>query len=133
MIRTINEIIIHCTDTEAGREVSVDEIRRWHKARGFVDIGYHFIIHIDGAVEVGRPIEQVGAHCQGHNGNSIGVCYVGGRKNNRPTDTRTPEQRTAMYNLLRMLQDHFDGCKIVGHRDYNSKKSCPCFDVRTEL
>ena len=131
MKRTINEIIIHCTDTEAGREVDVDEIRRWHKARGFVDVGYHFVIHINGEVEVGRDINEVGAHCQGHNGNSVGICYVGGRKAGKPSDTRTAEQKEAMKRLVMMLKDHYNIGKVSGHNEY-SNKACPCFNVKAE-
>ena len=74
--RSINEIIIHCTATPEGRECSVDEIRQWHKARGFTDIGYHYVIHLDGRVENGRDVDIAGAHCTGHNTHSIGVVYV---------------------------------------------------------
>lgn len=67
--------------------MSADEIRKWHKARGFKDIGYHYVIHLDGRVENGRNIEAVGTHCEGHNANSIGVVYVGGLSK----DGKTPK------------------------------------------
>ena len=81
-MRPITEIIIHCTATPEGREFSIDDIRRWHRARGFADVGYHFVIHLDGSVSTGRPLTQAGAHCAGHNNNSIGVAYVGGKELN---------------------------------------------------
>ena len=77
-MRKIDDIIIHCTATAEGRDVSVADIRRWHKARGFVDVGYHYVVYLDGSVHEGRPLAQVGAHCRGHNAHSVGVCYVGG-------------------------------------------------------
>ena len=77
-MRKIDEIIIHCSATAEGRNFTVEDVRRWHKARGFVDVGYHYLVYLDGSVHVGRPLAQVGAHCLGHNAHSIGVCYIGG-------------------------------------------------------
>ena len=77
-MRTINKIIIHCTATPEGRDVTVTEIDRWHRQRGFSGIGYHYVIYRDGSVHKGRNEDSIGAHCTGQNANSIGVCYVGG-------------------------------------------------------
>ena len=133
-MRVINEIIIHCTATPEGREVKVAEIRRWHVQRGFSDIGYHYIIHLDGTVETGRPFEQVGAHCVGHNRASIGVCYVGGiaRDGKTPKDTRTAAQNVALAKLVRDLCAKFPKVTIHGHREF-AAKACPSFDVQSWL
>lgn len=74
-MREVQKHIIHCSDSTFG---DVAEIRRWHIARGFNDVGYHFVIRRDGEVEMGRTLETIGAHCKGHNTNSIGTCLVGG-------------------------------------------------------
>ena len=96
-MRELKEIILHCTATKEGQDYPVEQVRKWHLDRGFNDIGYHFLIRLDGTVEAGRPIETVGAHCKGHNANSIGIAYVGGLdKNGRPKDTRTLPQKEAM-------------------------------------
>ena len=89
--RVINEIIVHCTATPEGREVSVDEITKWHKQRGFTTIGYHYVVYLDGSVHEGRSVDVSGAHCTGHNSHSIGVCYVGGlaKDGKTPKDTRS--------------------------------------------
>ena len=131
--RTINEIIVHCTATPEGREVSVDEIRRWHKQRGFSDIGYHYVVHIHGEVENGRDVDLVGAHCTGHNTHSIGVCYVGGmdRANKNPKDTRTLAQKAALLKLLEELKTLYPKARIYGHRDF-ANKACPSFDATME-
>lgn len=131
-MREINEIIIHCTATPEGREVSANEIQRWHKARGFKDIGYHYVIHLDGRVENGRDIEAVGAHCEGHNANSIGVVYVGGlvKDAKTPKDTRTAKQKAALKWLVGGLVVHF-GASVHEHNEY-SDKACSCFDVGSE-
>ena len=99
-MRKINKIIIHCSATREGRNYDVAEIRRWHLKRGWSDIGYHYLIHLDGKIEEGRPIERMGAHTTGQNRNSIGICYVGGVEATRnskgkftPKDTRTLEQK----------------------------------------
>lgn len=133
-MRVINEIIIHCTATPEGREVKVTEIRRWHVQRGFSGIGYHYIIHLDGTVETGRPLERVGAHCVGHNSASIGVCYVGGVASDgkTPKDTRTAAQNVALAKLVRDLRAKFPKVTIHGHTEF-SAKACPSFDVQAWL
>ena len=129
-MRKIDKIIIHCSDTPDGRAVTVDEIRRWHKERGFSDIGYHYVIMLDGSVGDGRPLEQAGAHCKGQNAHSIGICYVGGCDLNRhPKDTRTEAQKTAMAGLVRELKRRFPTATIHGHNEF-ANKACPCFDVQ---
>lgn len=77
-MRQISEIIVHCAATPEGKHFTVADIDAWHKKRGFRCIGYHFVIYLDGSVHEGRAIEEVGAHCLGHNANSIGICYIGG-------------------------------------------------------
>jgi len=133
-MRKIDEIILHCSATPAGRDVSVDEIRRWHLARGFSDIGYHYVVGLDGSVHAGRPVECVGAHCLGHNAHSVGVCYVGGvgADGITPLDTRTPEQIAALRRLVRQLLERFPNATLHGHREF-AAKACPCFDVRELL
>lgn len=129
-MRTIDKIIIHCSDTPDGRSVTVDEIRRWHKERGFSDIGYHYVIMLDGSVCDGRTLEQAGAHCKGQNAHSIGICYVGGCDlNRRPKDTRTDAQKTAMAGLIRELKRRFPTATIHGHNEF-ANKACPSFDVQ---
>lgn len=130
-MRPIDEIIIHCTATREGRDYAIETFRRWHRARGFSDVGYHYIIHLDGSVSKGRPISVVGAHCTGHNTNSIGIAYVGGLASDgkTPKDTRTNAQKTAMRNLLRELHTQFPRATVHGHNEF-ANKACPCFDVR---
>lgn len=131
-MRHINEIIVHCSATPAGRDVTTDEIRRWHLRRGFRDVGYHFVVRLDGTIEVGRPLSMAGAHCIGHNANSIGVCYVGGCDSKMtPADTRTAPQREAMVVLLSFLRKLFPGAAIHSHRDF-ANKACPSFDATSE-
>lgn len=132
-MRTINEIIIHCSATPSYRYHTAADIRQWHLQRGYKDIGYHYVIRTDGIVEQGRPIEEIGAHCTGHNSNSIGICYVGGYNSRMVADdTRTPAQRAALIDLLQKLIHEYPTIRIIsGHRQYASK-ACPCFDARTE-
>ena len=131
-MREINDIIIHCTATPEGRWVTNEEITRWHKARGFRTIGYHYVVYLDGTVHVGRPENEIGAHCQGRNADSIGVCYVGGLdKSGKPKDTRTPLQKQALARLLKQLRAKYPNAVICGHRDF-ANKACPCFDAKNE-
>ena len=71
-MRRIDKIIVHCTATPEGRDVSVKEIDLWHRQRGFKGVGYHYVIGRDGTVDVGRPISEIGAHCSGYNSHSVG-------------------------------------------------------------
>ena len=131
-MRTINSIIIHCTATKPLAHINVNDVRRWHQQRGFNDIGYHYLVLVDGTVETGRPLSAIGAHCKGHNAHSIGICYVGGLNDKgKPADTRTPAQREAMRSLLISLKHRFPDATIHGHRDF-AAKACPCFDATAE-
>ena len=132
-MRKINEIIIHCSATREGQEISVDTIRQWHTKRGWSDIGYHFVIYLDGSVHEGRPLERIGAHTIGHNRNSIGVCYIGGmnKEYTKAKDTRTAAQKESLKNLLMSYKNKYKDIKIYGHRDF-ANKACPSFDATSE-
>lgn len=128
-MRKITEIIIHCSATIEGKNFTARDIDRWHRQRGFQMIGYNYIIRIDGTIEIGRPLEMVGAHCVGHNRNSIGICYIGGlSKEGSPKDTRTPQQRKSMTLLIRQLQEKFPNVTVHGHNGF-ANKICPCFRI----
>lgn len=146
--RRIDDIVVHCTATPAGRPMTVEQIRRIHKRDNhWADIGYHYVILLDGTINSGRPVDQVGAHVSGHNAHSIGVVYVGGLSadGKTPTDTRTESQRGALLALLRMLRAIYPKARIRGHRDFSPDlnhngiiepsewiKQCPCFDAAKE-
>ena len=133
-MRKLNEIIVHCTGTIPSESTTVEAVRRYHmEHNGWKDIGYHYIVYLDGSIHVGRPIDQKGAHCKGHNDNTIGICYVGGLVDkNKAGDTRTLKQRIALRDLIRSLKYCFPTItKVSGHCDYASK-ACPCFDARAE-
>lgn len=132
-MRKIDKIIIHCSATPEGRDVKTETIRQWHLKRGWSDIGYHYVIELDGKIVSGRPLERVGAHCRGENTGSIGICYVGGVNEEMiPKDTRTEAQRAALHSLLFDLTDNFANATIHGHNEFSSK-ACPSFNVQTEL
>lgn len=80
-----------------------------------------------------RSVEEVGAHCKGHNTVSIGVCYIGGlSKDGKPKDTRTPQQKPALKALIVQLEVEYPEAMVHGHNEFSSK-ACPCFDVKEEL
>ena len=103
--RNIKELIVHCSATPEGKDYSVDTIRQWHLQRGFSDIGYHYVIYRDGSIHIGRDESIIGAHCTGHNTNSIGVCYIGGCASDgkTPKDTRTLQQKESLLSLLNSI------------------------------
>ena len=131
-MRDIDLIVVHCAATPEGRDVSTEEIRQWHLDRGWSDIGYHFVVELDGTVGDGRALERAGAHASGYNKNSIGVCYVGGVDSDmEPKDTRTEEQKESLVELLTRLMYEYPDAQIIGHCDV-SEKACPSFDAKTE-
>lgn len=131
--RNIKELIVHCSATPEGKDYSVDTIRQWHLQRGFSDIGYHYVIYRDGSIHIGRDESIIGAHCTGHNTNSIGVCYIGGcaTDGKTPKDTRTTEQKQSLVKLLKELKTKYPQASIHGHRDF-ANKACPSFDATKE-
>lgn len=140
--RFIKELIVHCSATPEGKDYTVDDIRAWHKQQGWSDIGYHYVIYRDGTIVNGRDVDLVGAHCNknGHNQNSIGICYIGGTENKsgvpqhlqKAKDTRTEEQKMSLLSLLLDLKKYYPNAQIWGHHDFDSSKDCPSFDARKE-
>ena len=132
-MREIKQIIVHCSATEAHQDIKADDVRRWHKKRGFSDIGYHFFIRRDGVIEAGRPTDQVGAHTKGHNQNSVGICLAGGIGfDGMPLANYTRAQYDSLSSLVEMLKDRYRIDDVLGHRDFEGvSKACPCFDVRS--
>jgi len=125
-MRPIEGIVIHCADTPASMDIGADEIRAWHRERGWRDIGYHWVIRRDGTVEAGQPEQEPGAHVAGHNSRTIGVCLVGGKGG----ANFTAHQWAALEAKVAELVAKYPGVTVKGHRDYDQHKECPCFDVR---
>lgn len=128
-MRKLTRIILHCSATEEGKDYDASDIRVWHKARGWKDIGYHYVICIDGVIERGRPVDETGAHTKGHNADTIGICYVGGLRNNKPVDTMNQLQEIAFMNIVYGLRMVFGYMPVHGHNEY-ANKACPSFDVQ---
>lgn len=152
-MRAILNIVIHCSASPNGRTLfsgtagkpgfstPAAEINRWHKARGFhrhpaflkrqepslCCIGYHFVVGTNGAVFNGRHLDEIGAHAQGFNRDSIGICLVG-------TDAFSIDQWNALSVLVSGLVKTHQGASVLGHRDLPKvAKSCPGFSVRDWL
>lgn len=137
--RRIDYIVVHCTASREGQAQTVDQIRAEHKRQGWSDIGYHYVVTLDGKVHEGRDVDIAGSHVAGHNANSIGVVYVGGLENNpkktysqlKAKDTRTDAQKASLLSLLMDLRRLYPYAKIQGHRDFPGvKKDCPSFDAK---
>jgi N-acetyl-anhydromuramyl-L-alanine amidase AmpD len=130
-MRKIEGIVLHCSATPAKMDIGAKEITAWHKERGMLTIGYHFVIRRNGTVEKGRDIGTVGAHVEGHNAKTIGICLVGGvNAKMKPEANFTGEQFITLKSLLNTLKASYPTATILGHRDYNPKKACPSFDVK---
>jgi N-acetylmuramoyl-L-alanine amidase len=134
-MKNVQFITLHCSATRPSMQVGAKDIRAWHKAKGWADIGYHFVIKRDGTVEKGRPLTQTGAHVAGWNQNNIGICLVGGigAESWAPENNFTREQWRALKPLVAQLRPKTAGgkAKVVGHRDFpNVHKACPCFEAK---
>lgn len=126
--------MIHCAATRPEMDIGVSEIREWHLARGFSDIGYADVIRRDGCVEEGRNIDDVGAHVKGYNEISVGICLVGGiDKKNRPENNFTDAQFKSLKRLLRFYKAKYPKAAVVGHNELDPGKACPSFDVQEWL
>lgn len=143
-MKAINKLVVHCSATRATSDIGASTIRQWHKRQGWIDIGYHYVIKRDGTVEKGRPDDRPGAHVSGHNGDSLGICMVGGVAPDGKTaeNNFTPVQFTALGALLDSLKASHPKARICGHRDLSPDKNgdgkvtsnewlkqCPSFDV----
>lgn len=129
-------IVIHCSATDDSMDIGRKEIDEWHKAKGWEMIGYHFVIRRSGRIEDGRLQEQTGAHVEGYNSRSVGVCMVGGVEaddKNKARSNFTPAQWATLEALVRRLRADYSTAKIVGHRELNPHKACPSFNVQEWL
>lgn len=134
-MRKITLIIVHCSANKEGSRLRCSDIDRYHRSLGWKGCGYHYVIPTDGTIETGRAEEIVGTHCKNHNRYSIGVCYIGGLASDgkTPKDTRTTQQKEALKKLLYELHNRYPEALVVGHRDLEPNKACPCLDVVSEF
>lgn len=128
----VKRLIIH--HSASPRETTVEQLREWHKARGFEDVGYHRVIDHLGTVHATRQLTMQGAHCLGCNGDSWGVCVTG---DNTREDRRWNEaQIAALERLVDAAAELVPGLVVCGHRDAvggKTKTECPGLDVRALL
>jgi hypothetical protein len=131
-------LVVHCADTYDYMDIGAREIREWHRARGWLDIGYAFVVRRSGTLELGRDldgdgdvIEETGAHVRGYNRESIGICLVGGKgPDNKPAVNYTRDQIKTLYSILATLKAVRPELEVRGHRDFPGvTKTCPNFNV----
>ncbi len=127
-------LVVHCSCTKPNQAWTVNDIDRCHRAKNWAMIGYHWVIYQDGSIHKGRDEKYAGAHVRHYNDHAIGICYIGGMDaKGRYADTRTPEQKAALWYLLKDLKQSYPNAKIVGHRDFpNVAKKCPCYSPQAE-
>ena len=141
-------LVIHCTATPEGREVSGAEIRAWHTnpvskgGRGWKQVGYTDLFHLNGGVE--RLVNnnedanvdpwEVTNGVAGYNSVSRHIVYAGGcaKDGKTPADTRTSWQKKALEKYVKDFHRRFPDVRIVGHNEL-AAKACPSFDVQRWL
>jgi len=132
-IKAVEYLVVHCAATREDQDIDAQEIRRWHRQKGWLDIGYHYVIKRDGTVETGRAEDVPGAHARGFNEKSLGVCLVGGVESDGKTSEAnyTHAQWDALEATIHDLLTRYPEAEVLGHRDLpNVNKGCPSFDVR---
>lgn len=127
----VDLLVVHCSATPPDADVGVKEIDKWHRDRGWLKVGYHFVIRRDGTIEQGRYLDETGAHVSGENDHSLGICLVGGVDDNMEAENNFDEaQFDALGDLLDALSVFYPNAAITGHRDLDGvNKACPSFDV----
>lgn len=122
-LSAIDVIVLHCSATSRSR-TTIDDVRQWHQAQGWDDVGYHYFIRTNGLLEYGRPLDVVGSHVKGHNRNSIGICL-----NGLLEQDFTVEQFDSLRGKLRELKLIFPHAQLLGHNELDPNKECPVFDL----
>jgi len=133
--RVTDLIFVHCSATKPSMDTDIKDIDRWHRERGFLKVGYHYVIKRDGTLQKGRELMEAGAHVKTYNHRSIGIALCGGVAEidvNVWEDNFTSEQYATLYNLLVDLKTQFPDAKIMGHNEVSSK-ACPSFNVQEWL
>ena len=129
-MRDITVNILHCADTRTDQSFSISDVRKWHLARGWSDVGYHYYIRLNGVLEKGRDLDRVGSHAYGFNKGSIGTCFEGGKNpDGSKWSEPTAKQIETFVILNKYLNEKLDTVLDVrGHYEF-SKKTCPNFDI----
>lgn len=148
MKKELKYLVIHCTATREGREVSAAEIRRWHTSpvsaggRGWKQVGYTDLVHLNGSVErlVANNEDawvddwEITNGAKGYNSVSRHIVYAGGCAADGKTakDTRTAAQKAALEKYVKDFHAAHPKVKIIGHNQI-AAKACPSFDVHAWL
>ena len=129
-MRHISKIILHCSDSDLISHDNVETITSWHLERGFKSIGYHYIItktnpqgKFEATLYYGRPIQVAGAHCLGHNQDSIGIVLTG-----RENFTQGQFDLCAIVVAELCIEFGLHITDIYGHNQFSNKR-CPVFDI----
>lgn len=138
-------LVIHCTATPKGRDVSVEDIKQWHlKGRGWSRVGYSDLITLDGSlinmIEFDQDDEvdnwEISNGASGFNGKARHLVYAGGCSEEKPEwakfypaeDTRTPEQKETLALYVKFMIKRHPHIKVIGHNQI-ANKACPSFPV----
>ena len=123
-MRNIKKLVIHCSDSPSGRGDTAETVHKWHLEKGWDGIGYHYVIDEDGIIESGRPEYWIGAHVQGHNDDSLGICLIG-------NGHYSPKQCASLIELLEDLLFKYPTALIYNHHYFNPEKGCPLLNDET--
>lgn len=147
------KVCIHCSATPDGSNLTFEQCKDMHTrdknrgGNGWRDIGYNLYIERDGSIHQGRPFGASLAHAKGYNIGYLAICYEGGLdKNLKPKDTRTEAQKQSIMVSMLFIRKIYIVTSVDGHRDLSPDKnhdgiitpdewlkSCPCFDVKSEM
>ncbi|MCK5622388.1 MAG: N-acetylmuramoyl-L-alanine amidase [Alphaproteobacteria bacterium] len=127
--RHVDRVFLHCSasdDESLSGNRLVEEVCAWHRARGFSDVGYHFLIDKHGDVLPGRDIEKTPAAQKGHNTGTIAVMVHGLEDFPQP-------MLNACRDFCGAINEACEGrITFHGHCEV-SAKTCPVFDYTALL
>lgn len=111
-------------------DIGVYEIDKWHKEKGYISCGYHYVIKRNGHIEKGRKDKDIGAHCKGENLHSIGICLIGGVDDAGNSENNfTESQFNSLKKVVEDILSRHKKAEVKGHNFFNKNKDCPCFNV----
>lgn len=139
----LKRLIIHTTASDIKKPYTKETLLRFFKeARLWSKPGYTFFFDRQGVIwKLNKywdwdPVVnyyEITFGAKGYNSSSLHVAWDGGLDNGKIVDNRTPEQKIAMLNFVKIVKDIYPSIEIIGHRDLPGvNKLCPIFDVKKE-
>lgn len=107
---------------------AVVQVRNWHRAKGYVDIGYHYVVGPQGDIAPGRSEKEVGAHALGVNDSMLGILACTGEGDHFIGESLLMGLGLIVSQLATKYEIPLDRSRIIGHKDVpgdGGQTACP--------